>query len=157
MCSAKFWLIAFDKAIQIINSLGIEGNRYADNCSAIFGGNRVDHLLIRLEKMLQNLTGWGRECGLRFNPEKTVAVLFTRKRKEPTNFVCFEGKMLPYSDNVRYLGVDLDSKLHWKIHINNKIKLAKRALMSIANVTQNSFGPSPKLMRWTYNGIIKPM
>ena len=107
--------------------------------------------------MLQNLTGWGRECGLRFNPEKTVAVLFTRKRKEPTNFVCFEGKMLPYSDNVRYLGVDLDSKLHWKIHINNKIKLAKRALMSIANVTQNSFGPSPKLMRWTYNGIIKPM
>ena len=105
--------------------------------------------------MLQNLTGWGRESGLRFNPEKTVAVLFTRK--DPTNFVCFEGKMLPYSDNVRYLGVDLDSKLHWKIHINNKIKLAKRALMSIANVTQNSFGPSPKLMHWTYNGIIKPM
>ena len=120
MCSAKFWLIAFDKAIQIINTLGIEGNGYADSCSAIFGGNRVDHLVIRLEKML-------------------------------------EGKMLPYSDNVRYLGVDLDSKLHWKVHINNKIKLAKRALMSIANVTQNSFGPSPKLMRWTYNGIIKPM
>ena len=93
MCSAKFWLIAFDKAIQIINTLDIEGNGYADNCSAIFGGNRVDHFVIRLEKMLQNLTGWDRECGLRFNPEKTVAVLFTRKRKEPTNFVCFEGKM----------------------------------------------------------------
>jgi len=50
VCSAKFWLIAFDKAIQIINTLDIEGNGYADNCSAIFGGNRVDHLLIRLEK-----------------------------------------------------------------------------------------------------------
>ena len=155
VCSAKFWLIAFDKAIQIINTLGIEGNGYADDCSAIFGGNRVDHLVIRLEKMLQNLTGWGRECGLRFNPDKTVAVLFTRKRKIPNRFICFEGKYLPYSDTVRYLGVDLDAKLHWKI--NNKIKIAKRVIMTIANVTQNSFGPSPKLMRWTYHGIVKPM
>ena len=47
VCSAKFWLIAFDEAIQIINTLNIEGNGYADDCSAVFGGPRVDHLVIR--------------------------------------------------------------------------------------------------------------
>ena len=38
VCSAKFWLIAFNMAIKIINTLNIEGNGYADDCSAIFGG-----------------------------------------------------------------------------------------------------------------------
>ena len=38
VCSAKFWLIAFDYAIQIINRYNIEGNGYADDCSALVGG-----------------------------------------------------------------------------------------------------------------------
>ena len=128
VCSAKFWLIAFDGAIQIINTLNIEGNGYADDCSAVIGGPRVDHLVIRMEKMLTKLVAWGTTCGLRFNPDKTVAVLFTRKRKIPTNFLKFEGKRIQYSNSVRYLGIDLDSKLHWKVHINGKIKSAKRLI-----------------------------
>ena len=117
VCSAKFWLIAFDFAIKIINSNGIEGNGYADDCSAILGGPRLDHLVINMEKMLKSLAISGRRCGLNFNPEKTVAVLFTRKRKQPTDFVWFQGKYLPYSNTVTYLGVQLDAKLHWKVHI----------------------------------------
>ena len=75
VCSAKFWLIAFDEAIQIINTLNIEGNGYADDCSAVIGGPRVDHLVIRMQKMLVKLVDWGNSCGLKFNPDKTVACL----------------------------------------------------------------------------------
>ena len=48
VCSAKFWLIAFNFAIKIINSMGIEGNGYADDCSALTGGPRVDLSLIHI-------------------------------------------------------------------------------------------------------------
>ena len=112
--------------------------------------------MIRMQKMLLSLVGWGAKCGLKFNPEKTVAVLFTRKRKTPTNFVEFEGVKLPYSETVRYLGVDLDSKLHWRQHILNKIKSSKRLLMNIACITNKSFGPCPKIMRWAFTGIVRP-
>ena len=37
VASAKFWLIAFNRAIEIINTKHIEGNGYADDCSAIAG------------------------------------------------------------------------------------------------------------------------
>ena len=37
VASAKFWLLAFDPAIQIINSSFVEGNGYADDCCVIFG------------------------------------------------------------------------------------------------------------------------
>ena len=107
--------------------------------------------------MLEKLVDWGRGCGLRFNAEKTVAVLFTRKRKLPTKFINFEGKLIPYSNEVRYLGVDLDSKLHWKVHVNGKIKMAKRRIMQLANLTSKSHGPCPKLMRWAFEGIVRPM
>ena len=149
--------MAFDEAIRIINTLNIEGNGYADDCSAVIGGPRVDHLVCRMNKMLVSLAAWGNSCGLKFNPDKTVAVLFTRKRKEPTKHVIFEGKKIEYSNCVRYLGVELDSKLHWKIHINGKIKAAKRLIHQISATTRAAFGPCPKLMRWAYVGMVRPM
>ena len=129
VCSAKFWLIAFNGAIEIINTPHIEGNGYADDCSAVFGGPRVDHLVLRLQKMLKSLVAWGKRCNLKFNAEKTVAVLFTRKRKAPKHFLTFEGKTLEYSPTVTYLGVVLDAKLTWRHHIGEKIKKAKNCLL----------------------------
>ena len=114
VCSAKFWLIAFDPAIRIINGDKVEGNGYADDCSVVAGGTRVDHLISRLDKVLRELVAWGETCNLKFNPSKTVAVLFTRKTREQTRFIKFEGKVLPYSPDVRYLGIILDLSL---IHI----------------------------------------
>ena len=156
VCSAKFWLIAFDMASKIINTLSIEGNGYADDCSAVFGGPRVDHLVIRMQKMLDSLIPWGKKCGLRFNPSKTVAILFTRKRKTHTHFLKIEGEKIEYSNNVRYLGVELDKKLHWKIHVSNKITRAKKYLTNLVSIAGNTWGPSPKVIRWIYTGIIRP-
>ena len=157
VCSAKFWLIAFDYAIQIINRYNIEGNGYADDCSALYGGRRLDHALKRLQKMLDDLSAWGKTCGLRFNPEKSVAVIFTRRRKIPPFRLKIDGGEIQYKSEVKYLGVTLDSKLHWTPHINEKLTKAKKYLGKVAHMTRNNWGPKPKLMRWAYTGIVRPM
>ena len=157
VCSAKFWLIAFDFAIKIINTYNIEGNGYADDCSALYGGPRLDHAISRLQKMLDSLTAWGKRCGLHFNPEKSVAVVFTRRRKTPPRALKIDGKEIPYKQEVNYLGVTLDSKLLWNTHINNKITKAKRFISNVADITRKNWGPKPKLMRWAYLGMVRPM
>ena len=157
VCSAKFWLVAFDYAIKIINRHNIEGNGYADDCSALYGGPRLDHAISRLQKMLDSLTAWGRQCGLKFNPEKSVAVIFTRRRKLPPKPLYLDGKEISYQKEVKYLGVTLDSKLHWTKHIHEKISKAKRFIANVANITRKNWGPKPKLMRWAYLGIVRPM
>ena len=157
VCSAKFWLIAFDYAIQIINRYNIEGNGYADDCSALAGGRRLDHALKRLQKMLNDLTAWGKTCGLTFNPDKSIAVVFSRRRKQPPFKLRIDGGEIEYRKEVKYLGVTLDSKLHWTPHITEKLNKTKKYLGKIAYMTRDNWGPKPKLMRWAYIGVVRPM
>ena len=156
VCSAKFWLVAFDYAIQIINRYNIEGNGYADDCSALYGGRRLDHALKRLQKMLDDLTEWGKTCGLKFNPEKSVAVIFSRRRKAPPFKLRIDGGEIDFKTEVKYLGVTLDSKLHWTTHINEKLTKTKKYLGQIASMTRKNWGPKPKLMRWRTLVLLDP-
>ena len=73
-----------------------------------------------MQRVTDKLTEWERTCGLTFNASKTIAVLFTRKRKVPLSMLKIDGHTVPYSDYVAYLGVELDCKLHW---IGNMFKV----------------------------------
>ena len=157
VCSAKFWLIAFDQAIQIINEEGIVGNGYADDCSALIGGTHPHNMIDKMQAMLGRLVTWGNSCNLRFNPQKTVVVMFTRSTRSFNRLVRMEGQLIPYSDSVVYLGVTMDKELKWQTHILNKIKKAKSLLMKMASITYSYWGPKPKLMRWMYTGVVRPM
>lgn len=157
VCSAKFWIIAFNPAIEIINSNGIEGNGYADDISALFSAPRFDHTVLRLQKMLRVLIPWGNSCGLTFNASKTVAINFTRGTKTPRHHLTLNGLRIEYSNDVRYLGVTLDKKLHWKTHIVGKIEKARKLLFKLRSIASRDWGPTHFLMRWAYTGIIRPM
>ena len=157
VCSARFWLIAFDEAIKIINSEGIIGNGYADDCSALIGGTHPHNMIEKMQSMLDRLVAWGNSCGLQFNPQKTVAILFSRSTKPCTRPVRMNGQLIPLSPSVVYLGVTLDRELKWHIHIHSKIKKAKALLMKMACITHNYWGPKPKLMRWMFTGMVRPV
>ena len=157
VCSAKFWLIAFDPAIEIINKYGIEGNGFADDCSALIGGEDLGYMLRTMQRMTGELVNWGKLCGLSFNAQKTVVVFFNRTKKQPVNKLVFDGSHIDYSNSVTYLGIKLDARLHWRIHIDDKLTKAKTYLLKIANLTRKEWGPKPKLMRWAFTGIVRPM
>ena len=157
VCSARFWLIAFDQAIRIINDGNVVGNGYADDCSALIGGTDTDEMIDEMQEVLDRLVQWGTTCGLTFNPQKTVAVMFTRATNPIERRVRMNGQPIAYSPTVVYLGVTLDRELKWKKHINNKIKKAKGLIMKLANITNAYWGPRPKLMKWAYTGVVRPM
>ena len=157
VCSAKFWLIAFNEAIQIINSNGITGNGYADDCSALLGGDHPHNMIDQMQTVLDRLVTWGQMCGLHFNAQKTVAVMFTRTKRTFERLVRMDGQLIPYSSSVVYLGVTMDSELKWKPHVETKVKKAKGLLMKLASIVNSYWGPRPKLMRWAYMGIVRPM
>jgi hypothetical protein len=74
----------------------MEGQVYADDSCALIGGTDLNYMFRRMTQVLAQLVDWGKKCGLRFNPAKTEAVLFSRdnptKRKFIVPVLKMEGK-----------------------------------------------------------------
>ena len=134
VCSARFWLIAFNTAIGIINSKEIVGTGYADDCSALIGGDLTDNMIDSMQSKLGRLVTWGESCNLHFNAQKTVVVMFTRATCSFDREVRMDGNLIPYSNSVVYLGVTLDARLTWQPRIENKIKRTKNLLAKMAHL-----------------------
>ena len=95
---------------------------------------------------------------LTFNTSKTVALVFFGSTRNFNSYqLQINGKYIPYSNSVNYLGVTFDKKLYWKEHIISKIDKAKRLRFKLKSITSNEWGPSHHLMHWAYTGIVHLM
>ena len=65
-----------------------------------------------------------------------------------------DGNLIPYSQDVIYLGVTLDTKLHWNKHVSGKIKREEALLHKTAHLTRT---PRPKILKWAWTGMIRPI
>ena len=97
-----------------------------------------------LQTAVDKATDWGVQNGLAFNASKTVVVIFSYKYKivQPKKLK-MGGLIVPFSPSVKYLGVTLDTKLNWNIHIQEKINKAKNLLLMSRRAIGIKFGPSP--------------
>ena len=127
VCSAKFWVIAYDDVVLILNEHRIFGQVFADYSIAMKGGKNLHQMMSRI----QNLEEWGKERGLKCNASKTVVVIFTKarlKESEYPNKLLVSCEPVEFSNQARYLGVTFDSKLLWTEHFNNQITKCKQYL-----------------------------
>ena len=90
-----------------------------------------------IQAVINELITWGKEYGLKFNPDKTVVVIFHKRQiKEiqmPDKLV-MGGKGIEFSTTMKYLGVTLDEKLTWRSHLDNVLKTCKSNLMYTSSI-----------------------
>ena len=122
VCSAKFWIVAFNEAINMINQFGAQGIGFADDCCILLHRKHVNHTMSLIQRIVDQLLAWGNAMGLTFNPTKTVCIQFTRAtdktRKIPRNKLRINGIEVKFSLETRYLGILIDSKLTWNAHFD---------------------------------------
>ena len=124
VCSAKFWIIAFNRAIEIINSFGAFGNGFADDCVTMIGGKNLRVMMSKLQKVVNAPELWGCTAGLQFNSSQTEVVIFTKKRLKPEHMpqkLRVSDQPVEFSTTAKYLGVTLDQKLSWNVHLLNQL------------------------------------
>ena len=120
-------------------------------------GKKPQILMNRMQRAVNRALEWGDRNGLTFNPSKTEVLLFNRKKEPelPTKLQ-MSGKSVDFTDQVRYLGVILDTKLSWKPHIKLKVKNAKAALAKARSSLGQLGGFQAMLSKWIYTGIVRP-
>ncbi len=72
-----------------------------------------------------------------------------------TNPLCTWGKKLAYQDKVEYGGFNLDKRLMWSKHVNERINKCSYLLKKISSVGRE-VNLTPAKIKWAYTATIKP-
>ncbi|MCF6239098.1 MAG: hypothetical protein L3J79_09890, partial [Candidatus Marinimicrobia bacterium] len=156
--SPLIWNLAFDELLDLFVDGPVRIKGFADDAGLLVSGPVLESLPGVVQGAVDKAVEWGHCNGLTFGAEKTIAVIFTTRRKvaAPKN-LRIDGVPVKYSSSVKYLGVELDSKLSFSKHILSKINKAKGLLFKIRGAIGQLWGPKPCIARWAYTGIVRPM
>ena len=147
----------FDTFLEKMNRGPIKALGFADDVSLRVMGIHPMSLIDIMQNALKEAIIWGKQHSLKFVPEKTVAIFFTKKRKfSPPKKLKIDKVTIEYSKVTKYLGVFLDEKLNWRYHIQQKIASAKKLIYTIRNAIGKIYGPRPQALKWAYNAMVVP-
>ena len=117
--------------------LGVQGLAFADDYAVFCSMSSAVEACQKIQVAINSATNWACSRGFKFSPEKTKAIRFCRLRRReviPTLFL--EGSILPYEEDIKYLGVVFDKKLTFTQHINEvacNVKLRLNILKVVSN------------------------
>ena len=152
------WSLLSDELIQRVKTIpDIKIQCYADDSTIYGSGPNAQDCVNRVQKGVDEATRWGRENLLKFSPSKTVAILFTRKRKKPDiSRIQVEGNPVEYVELCRHLGLQVDSQLRWGKHLDIKCAAVRKILGKHMAVTGRMWGYKPMIALYVWRGIARP-
>ena len=111
--SPLLWNLVVDRLLSVTNDLGFSTFGYADDIVIIVQGKFLNTVRDVMEQALKVVVKWATKEGLNISPQKTAIVPFTKRKKtEGLGPLVLHGKELIMLDEVKYLGVILDSKIN---------------------------------------------
>lgn len=129
---------------------------YADD-TAILARSRQPYLATKyLQELVDLLEEWCCKWLIKVNPEKSAAILLTRRLVKPHGHVHMFGQDIPWQPQVKYLGVILDSRLKFTQHLNYTIQKGKMVSAKLHSLLCRSSKMSPLNKFAIYRSIIRP-
>ena len=117
---------------DILANLGIQHAMYADDLTLWYNSPNLAHAARKVQTALDKIGNWSDIWGLQFTPTKSKAIIFTTRRPNSVPKVYFQHTAIKQVKYHTLLGLHLDSRLTWKIYVQQlKITTARR--MNIIN------------------------
>ena len=143
-----------------INSLmaslphGVQGSLFVDDFAVYCSGPNAAQACRNIQTAINAASTWAKTRGFKFSPLKTKAIRFcrTRKREEiPTLFL--DNTILPYEDEVKFLGVIFDKKLTFGPHIHDLCYRAKLSMNILKVVSNFDWGADRETLLRLYKSL----
>lgn len=95
---------------------------FADDTSLMATGRDVFESTSKLQEANDSISSWCKSWKIKLNESKSVHVNFTLKKLQTQPNVTLNNIVVPIENKAKYLGMTLDTKLHWKEHVKIKRK-----------------------------------
>ena len=114
----------------------LELHLFADDTNLFLSDNNVQSLEFKLNIELEKMSHWLSANKLSLNIEKTSFVVFHCPQKKILHQVNLQisNKQLKQDNQVKYLGLIVDSNLNWKSHIHELGKKISRGIGILAKI-----------------------
>lgn len=135
------WNLLYDDLFKIELPEGVTLIGFADDVAMTVVAKTEETLMTRANFALDYVADWMKTRHLELAPQKTEAVILTRKRKMTPMQFLLNGTVIKPVPAIRYLGVWLDSKLNFGAHVNKIIEKTSKTVTALARIMPNLSGP----------------
>ncbi|KAJ8940625.1 hypothetical protein NQ318_004549 [Aromia moschata] len=105
---------------------------FADVTAVIAVGRDHEEAAEKLQIAINKIITWTKTWRIKLNENKSIHVDFTKKGKQHL-LIRINDTQIPYADSAKYLGMILDARLRWRVHVKKKreelgLKLKKMSI-----------------------------
>ena len=129
---------------------------FADDTAILATGHDNHESIQKLNISISKIQRWTSKWRIKINETKSVHVDFTNKNVTYIP-VYFNNKLIPYSNQAKYLGMTLDARLRWKAHVKKKreeLNIKFRKMYWLMG-RHSSMSVENKII--LYNQVLKPV
>jgi ribonuclease HI len=132
-------------------------SQYADDIAIWRTSLNVQYIYKMLQIQIDAITNWMIMWGFRLNAEKTVGIVFSRggKVKFPEIEITIKGKMITTATNTKFLGMILDQRMNWKLHIDNLVERCRGLINIMRYMKGTGWGASTSSLLMFYKSFIR--
>ena len=92
---------------------------FADDTAIIAVGKNHEEAARKLQTSIDQINTWRKRWRIKLNESKSIHVNFTNKQKQYIP-IRINDTQIPHAESAKYLGMTLDAKLRWKVHVKKK-------------------------------------
>jgi predicted SpoU family rRNA methylase len=93
---------------------------FADDTAILTKGTDFQEAAVKAQKALLDITNWTKKWKIKLNQQKSAHINFTYKKNKKKIRLEMYGQPIPFVNEAKYLGMNLDVRLKWKAHIKKK-------------------------------------
>ncbi|KAJ3455198.1 hypothetical protein MRS44_013798 [Fusarium solani] len=130
---------------------------YADDTAILSIGDTVDESTAMASSAIAEMVRWGAENGVSFDPKKTEVMHFSRSKLRTAPAVRHGDVEKHPESALRWLGIWLDSRLSFRIHVEKWAAKAQAVAYHLRGLTNTIHGPLPSAVRSAVRACVEPV
>lgn len=136
------WNVFYEELLEADIPPGVQIVAFADDVAVIGIARTGPSAADLINPVLNTISNWMNENGLQLAPQKSEAVVLTNKHRFDEPLLYVEGHEIPVKTAIKYLGVELDTRLSFTTHVATASKKATDSARAIGRLMPNVGGPS---------------
>ncbi|KAJ4435556.1 hypothetical protein ANN_18172 [Periplaneta americana] len=135
---APFLYLIYTNDIPTPKSDSLTVAQFADDIAVLSKGDTGEQMTTILQNFLQEIEIWNKKWRTVMNTNKSSTVTFTYLKKEKVFPLYLNCSPVPQHDEVRYLGLILDSRLTWNKHLTFTLQRLRYRLHRLKAILSSS-------------------